>query len=87
MEHLPAPDILIPKEAATLRLMLDDQRNEWLGALASIGRGSYDGVRKDRQARANLDHLLDHFPNGSPRDHLVQHAVFHVPANVLVGNE
>lgn len=87
MEKLPQPDVIIPAEAETLRLMLDDQRLEWLGSLASEGRGSYDGQRNARQAKANLNHLLDHWPNGTPRDHLVMYPHITTPDNILVGQD
>lgn len=72
-EQLPNPSVIIPCERETLRATLDDQRLDWLGALSSQGRGSYDGQRNARQAMANLNALLDHYPHGAPRDFIAQH--------------
>lgn len=95
MDKLPRPKLeRKPKNSIEVIEDLKEGRLEWLGALASQKEGSWDGERNERQARSNLDYLLDHFPNGSPRDHIVAYSeesatvlVRGVPGNITQGAE
>lgn len=88
--RLPEANVYVPEDPVTLTLMLEDQRLEWIGALASAQRGHYDGQRQARQAISNLNKLLDYYPDGMPREDIVEDRPdttpdVTVPENIILG--
>lgn len=67
-EKLPEPSIEAPVSRTDLLYSLDEQRTDWRD---NKGSTSWDGQRVARIALANLNLLLDFYPNAVPRDHLV----------------
>ncbi len=56
------------------RALMIQHRQAWLGHLSSRRADSWDGYKDILLDKVNLNEILDHWPHGSPRDHLVPSA-------------
>lgn len=71
-EKLPPPKVIVPVgDRGALTAMLMGQAGDMRDHRPDAERGGYDSKAKLNQAIANADELLDHYPNGAPRDHIV----------------
>lgn len=60
------PDIAIPNNDQNE--MDNSIRREWAAYKVMMIRNAIDALQEAGQCMANVDGLLDHYPNGTPRD-------------------
>lgn len=73
----PNPDIKVPHDRHELENSI---RREWAAHHVMMVRGATDALDEASQLYSNVDHLLDHYPNGQPRDIWAAHLLLEGPS-------
>jgi hypothetical protein len=82
-EPLPHTDVIVPDNKLDIEARLRTYTDSWkLNRLTD----SWDKGNKAKLAMAAINKMLDHYPNGSPRDYIAQYAEI-VPVTEVVEDE